>query len=391
MKTLGIVLQGMKIGGCERAVSYISLSLNKYFNIKIIVFDDNDISFKYGGELISLEQPSKRGRFNKIINSIKRVIKLKRVIKEKNIDILYIFLNPTNILNFYKPKKCKKFVSCRGFGDLLYGEKYKLYGIMTYFSDGIIFNSVEMKEYFSKRYAKLSSKAHVVTNFFDFDMIEELSAEQISKSDQAFIDSHKTIISVGRVCKEKNYINLVKAFEKLREKVDVAGLLIVGDGELFGELIQFVEFSKYKEDILLVGYQKNPYKFMKKCNLYALSSENEGFPNVLIEAMSNGLPVVSSNCKTGPSEILYNDYVSDREVYDIVYADYGILVPVMKEYSSQSKLSLSISIEIFAKALEVALINKDIISKYGVISIERAYMFDYKNNYKQIIDVLESK
>jgi len=389
VKTIGIVLQGMKIGGCERAVSYISLSLSKYYNIKIIVFDDNDIAFQYGGELISLDQPSKKGKFNKIINSFKRVIKLKRVIKENNIDVLYIFLNPMNILNFYKPKGCKKFVSCRGFGDLLYGEKYNLYGIMTYLSDGIIFNSIKMKEFFNKKYTWLAPKSHVVTNFFDFNMIEQLAVEEISKSDEQFINSHKTIISVGRVCKEKNFVNLVKAFEKLREKVDDAGLLIVGDGELFGELKQFVCFSKFKEDILLVGYQKNPYKYMKKCDVFALSSINEGFPNVIIEAMGNGLPVVSSNCESGPNEILYKDYISDREVYDINFADYGILVPVMKDYCCESKLSLSSSIEIFAKALEVALTEQEIIAKYSNLSIKRANMFDYKSNYKQIIEVLE--
>lgn len=111
------------------------------------------------------------------------------------------------------------------------------------------------------------------------------------------------ILSVGRLTEQKNYTCLIHAFARVREKVS-ARLLILGEGELRGELEELVERLNLKGEVSLPGFVDNPYSYMKQAAVYVLSSAWEGLPTVLIEALAVKLPVVATNCKSGPNEIL---------------------------------------------------------------------------------------
>lgn len=111
------------------------------------------------------------------------------------------------------------------------------------------------------------------------------------------------ILSVGRLTEQKNYTGLIQAFARVREKV-TARLLILGEGELRGELEELVERLNLKGEVSLPGFVDNPYRYMKQAAVYVLSSAWEGLPTVLIEALAVKVPVVATNCKSGPNEIL---------------------------------------------------------------------------------------
>jgi glycosyltransferase involved in cell wall biosynthesis len=113
------------------------------------------------------------------------------------------------------------------------------------------------------------------------------------------------ILGVGRLVKQKDFITLIKAFSIVRSH-KLIKLFIVGEGEMRPELQSLIKVLHLEQDVEMLGFQINPYVYMRNASLFVLSSIYEGFGNVIVEAMAVGTPVVSTNCKSGPSEILDN-------------------------------------------------------------------------------------
>lgn len=111
------------------------------------------------------------------------------------------------------------------------------------------------------------------------------------------------IIWVGRMEAQKNAVLLIEAFEQLRTATECR-LAFVGTGSEQSRLIERARASPYGDAIAFLGHQKNPYSFIRRSSVLALSSNWEGFGNVLVEAMALGIPVVSTDCPSGPAEIL---------------------------------------------------------------------------------------
>ena len=135
------------------------------------------------------------------------------------------------------------------------------------------------------------------------------SLDLISKSKEDIMDEKfnniigSKIIAVGRLVKQKDFKTLIKAFKIVKEKLKDSNLIIIGEGSERKNLENLVKGLKLS-DVYFLGYKSNPYKYVAKCDLFVLSSLYEGLPNVLIEAIAVGTPVVSTNCLSGPSEIL---------------------------------------------------------------------------------------
>jgi glycosyltransferase involved in cell wall biosynthesis len=113
------------------------------------------------------------------------------------------------------------------------------------------------------------------------------------------------ILGVGRLTKQKNFALLIQAFAKLRQHHEVR-LAILGEGEEQADLQRLTEELGVAEQVSFLGFVENPYAYMAKAAVLVLSSAWEGFGNVLVEAMTVGTPVVSTNCESGPAEILQN-------------------------------------------------------------------------------------
>jgi glycosyltransferase involved in cell wall biosynthesis len=111
------------------------------------------------------------------------------------------------------------------------------------------------------------------------------------------------ILGVGRLTKPKDFPTLVRAFAMVRQQRE-ARLVILGEGEDRPQLEQLVQQLALEQNVSLPGFVDNPYSYMARARVFALSSRWEGFGNVLVEAMACGTPVVSTDCPHGPREIL---------------------------------------------------------------------------------------
>lgn len=116
-------------------------------------------------------------------------------------------------------------------------------------------------------------------------------------------DRSPVILSAGRFVSQKDFPTLIRAFNQLQQEHEVK-LVIIGDGEKREDLITLVNDISLNDHISLPGFVDNPYSYMSHADAFVLSSIWEGFGNVLVEAMACGTPVVSTDCPSGPAEIL---------------------------------------------------------------------------------------
>ncbi len=121
-----------------------------------------------------------------------------------------------------------------------------------------------------------------------------------------FNGRYKVILAVGRLTEAKNFGFLIRSFRALHDQYADTRLIILGEGELRGEFEALIQKLGLNEVVDLPGFAFNPYAYFKYASLFVLSSNWEGLPGVLIQALASKLKVVSTNCPSGPMEILDN-------------------------------------------------------------------------------------
>jgi glycosyltransferase involved in cell wall biosynthesis len=169
-------------------------------------------------------------------------------------------------------------------------------------ADAIIAVSTGVAEDYARAASIPLEKIKVIYNPVISDSLLEKSREPL---DHPWFGPGEipVILSVGRLTEQKNFPGLIEAFARVRQKTP-ARLLILGEGKLRSELEELVEKLGLKGEVSLPGFVENPYRFMSRAAVFVLSSTWEGLPTVLIEALAAGAPVVATDCKSGPNEIL---------------------------------------------------------------------------------------
>jgi glycosyltransferase involved in cell wall biosynthesis len=146
-----------------------------------------------------------------------------------------------------------------------------------------------------------SDRIAVVHNPIDFDEISRKAQEAVEHT--WFSEDAPIILGVGRLVKEKDFKTLIQAFHEIRSR-QKARLVILGEGPLRGRLEHQVRRLSLQDDVFLPGYDPNPFRYMARATVFVLSSRAEGLPNVLLQSMACGTPVVATRCHSGPEEII---------------------------------------------------------------------------------------
>jgi len=155
--------------------------------------------------------------------------------------------------------------------------------LLWFLSDLIIANAEALKKSIVKRHGVDPNRVAVIPNGVDHNYF---APDALPK------DLLPTIIYVGRLVKEKDPLNLLRAFKQVLEKIPEARLIVVGDGYLRGRFRQFIESNSLGECITHICGTRDVRPYLSRAWVYALPSRSEGFPNAVLEAMSMGLPVV---------------------------------------------------------------------------------------------------
>lgn len=170
------------------------------------------------------------------------------------------------------------------------------------FADEIVAVSEGVADDFQEMVGGLDDGVRVIYNPIVDDALREKAEEAV---DHPWIadPSIPVVLGIGRAAPQKNFPLLIRAFEKVRKRAD-AKLMILGGGPELPAVKEEINDRGLVDHVELMGYVSNPYAYLAKASLYVLSSDFEGLPTTPIEALACGCPVVSTDCPSGPREIL---------------------------------------------------------------------------------------
>jgi glycosyltransferase involved in cell wall biosynthesis len=207
-----------------------------------------------------------------------------------------------------------------------------IFRIFFKLADKIIVNSQEFKKQLDN---KLNVNSLLIYNPLNKKEINKKSKKKIKFN---FFNSNKSkmlkIINIGRFTDQKDQVTLLKAINEIYKKIKLK-LLIIGYGKNETLLKSFVKKNRLSNQVKIINFQKNPFPFLKKSDLFILSSKFEGLPNVILEAIVLKKFVISSKCPTGPREILLNG----KYGFLFKIGDYKSLAKLILKYSKNKKHS----------------------------------------------------
>ena len=369
-KKIIFFLLTLNIGGGERVASELSLNLPDNIE-KIIVLFKNEISYPYKGKLICLNLPISNNFLLKIYSFFFGLFRLKKIIRKEKPDYVISFGAQSNIINILAHKR--SLVRVEHFIPTINRFWEKIYGILIKFlfnkSNKIIVVSKKIANNLIENFGVRKEKIKLIYNLIDIEKTQSLANQSLESKYQE-IFNNPVIINIGRITEIKGQQHLIKAFKNVKNRIKEAKLVILGKGELELRLRQLIKDLNLQNDVYLLGWQENPFKFLAKSKLFVLSSLWEALPCSILEAMACGLPVVSVDCKSGPREILAPGTNINQEAKDIEYVDYGILCPPFNE----QKLS---------QAMIEILTNKELSDNLVKKSKQRVKDFDINQIIRQ--------
>ena len=177
-----------------------------------------------------------------------------------------------------------------------------IYKIIIKWADKVLTNSEEFRKQMNKNF---NLKSICIYNPLNKKEILRKSKQKININ---FFNSSRIlkIINIGRFTEQKDQITILKSAEILKKMNIKFKMLLVGRGAEKNNLANFIKEKNLKNYVKIINFQENPYKFINKSNLFVLSSKYEGLPNVLLEAATLKKFIISTDCPTGPREILLN-------------------------------------------------------------------------------------
>jgi len=235
---------------------------------------------------------------------------------------------------------------------IIYKKLFKL-------ADKIIVNSKDFKK---QMYEKFKITCEIIYN--PLNKVEIIKKSKEKFKNNFFFKKRKSfkIISVGRFVDQKDHLTLLRAFKLIYKKIETK-LIIMGQGVNKKKYLQYIAKNNLNDYVLILKFNKNPYKVIKNSNLFVLSSKYEGLPNVLLEAMSLKKFIISSNCPTGPEEILMNGKLG----FLFAVGDYRALSSlILKYYKNQKKFDHKT--ELAYKSLTRFDFNKNCLKYYKILN-----------------------
>ncbi|WP_412560961.1 glycosyltransferase [Winogradskyella sp. MIT101101] len=377
-KNIAILSITLGSGGAEKVISLLLKELRKDYNVTLVLFH-NTIHFPIPDGVttkILSDNPPDRAFYLKFIDTFRYIIKYYRFVKRNEIDISISFLAFPNLINGIVStfnKKVKTIISERGFPSDNVTSKLSFYISKLFYP------------VFYNRCTKLfSNSVHINNDLRDNFRVKipmeviynpiELPEQTIDPSSLNTKTETLKAITAGTLNKRKNQIMIIRAIQN--SSLDY-NFTILGGGDLRDYLSEEIVKANLENSVNLGGRVKNVNEHLLSSQCFVLCSFTEGFPNALLEAMAIGLPCISSNCLSGPLELLNENEDISIENGEFYIGKYGLLV------NNDDHIGLSKAMDYFHQ-------NPQEREKYSKLSLERATQYNLENIYSKFKRFIES-
>lgn len=303
-KKILIVISKINYGGAGKMVSFLANNLSRLgHEIIIFTFASNDIHYYLDKNINCVSM-----NYNKdctVFKKISPIFKTRKLIKDTNPDVIISFLNNANFISILASFFTKVPVIICERSDPYHENNISLKIMRSFyrFAEGAVFQTRGAKEYYNKI---VQQKSKIIPNPVTIKREKRLPFKE-RKNEIAFVARFNV--------KQKRQDLMIKAFKKVLKTHKNYKLVFYGDGPDMDKIINMAREYNILKNVIFAGKVNNIQKVLKKSKLFVLTSDYEGIPNALIEAMAVGLPVVTTDCSPGGAELLVKNKVN------------GIIVP----------------------------------------------------------------
>ncbi len=387
----------LSAGGAERTVSTLSQFIDPLINREILLMGTEEkIVYPFSGKLSFLDRTPKLTTFNMLLQIIPRSIRLYNLKKDKKQPVFISLLEYPNLLNLLTAFKGKTVVSVRNhmstknqrgvealFWNMILKSLYNR-------ADKIVAVSEDIAEDLVSTYHIQKSKIQVIYNYYDLTKIDQLRQAEIDLAWEPVFQK-PVIITMGRLIPQKGQGRLIRAFHVLARSFPDLQLALIGTGPSEESLRNMVQTYGIADRVHFLGYQENPFAYLNKARFFVLPSIHEGFPNALVEAMACELPVIASDCHSGPKEILDPVQSQTRDcrlnpIDDLA----GLLYPADTKDCLNPSVPISESENELIKHMEKMASHFELQAQYGQKARQRALDFDLQNSGSQWEKLIKS-
>lgn len=327
---ISFFIGGLSGGGSERVVCNLANYLSsKGFEIQILTLGDDEPSYSLNKEINRVCLTNKNDPAFFFVKSLKRFLRFFCFIRNNKTDIYIVFLPITTILVllFKFMIRCPIVASERAFPSVYSLTKQKMLRWLAHLADGWIFQTPSQEKWYGYRVKNVPKV--IIPNAINEEFLN-------AANDRV---KEKIVVSTGRLTKQKNHDLLINAFAQVLKKIPDYKLYIYGEGPEKGNLEELISLLGLQHNVFLPGYSTDIKKEMSKASLFVLSSDYEGIPNALMEAMALGIPCISTDCGGGGAKYLIEDGVN------------GLLVPVRDRDAMSKSIEKVLSNPELAKLL----------------------------------------
>lgn len=300
--TIALYISSLRKGGAERVIANLAEHFaQKGYRVLLVTTYRVEAEYKVPGTVKRMISEPADGELKggRIHNFLARFRKLRSIWKEEKPDVILSFIGKNNMMAIITSLGLgiPVAVSVRGEpGEEYYSRSLKFVARHLFkLADGVVLQTKQCMEFFPESIRK---KAVILKNPVNPEFFQERYEGE----------REKTIVAVGRIDENKNHEMLIRAFSLIAEEYPEYKLIIYGEGEKKKELEALVKELKLQEKILLPGSTDRVADVIYKARVFVLSSNTEGMPNTLIEAMIMGLTVIATDCPCGgPAELIIHE------------------------------------------------------------------------------------
>ena len=303
-KEVIIFMPSIEGGGVEKNLFLVSNYLAKKIkSLKVITISKKyKNKFNKSVKLISLENNIWDCFSRRIKYFLSAVLLINEILKNRNIVVMSFQANIYCIFicKLFSIKVISRSNSAPiGWSQNFFKKKIFEFGLKL--ADKIIVNSNEFKKDLKKEF---NINATCIYNPLNKNEILNKSKKKSAKIFRS--DKKLKILNIGRFVDQKDQLTLLRSLNNLKNDIEFEAC-IIGKGKLKKKKLQgYINFNNLRKYVRIIDYVDNPYPFIKQTNLFVLSSKFEGLPNVLLESLVLKKFIISSDCRTGPKEILLN-------------------------------------------------------------------------------------